>query len=65
LIKPNRVAFVALLMSIEVIFIFRCGDRHMTQSADRIVGAIRVKSVRKVRTDLMNHDAPRFQKLDV
>jgi hypothetical protein len=34
-----------------------CGDRQIAQSADRIVRAIRVKSVRKVWLVLMDHDA--------
>jgi hypothetical protein len=37
LIEPNRIAFVLSFMWSEIVFSLRGSDRHMTQSADRIV----------------------------
>jgi len=58
LIEPHRIAFVAPFVLKKFGFILRRGNGLKTQSADRIVGPIGVQSVRKVRLELIDHDAP-------
>jgi hypothetical protein len=56
--EPDRVALVLSFIVSKFVFRLRGSNRYTAQSADRIVFAIRVQSVRKIRPELMNHVAP-------
>jgi hypothetical protein len=58
LIEPDRIAFVLSFMVRKFFFSLRGSKFHTAQSADRIVIAIRIQSVGKVRPELLNHYVP-------